>query len=157
MSVYTYIDSTVSADLSDEELILASYNPDLSTYVLGKEYGDYRFLLQEYEDYLDVKVYEIDSFNRLSFPMSYGYDLISNEKAYEQDFFEEAWFVFGINEEASSIRMTYMDELYEELLPLGAYLVIYPNEVAFDLFNQNNKIEFLNELGEVIESSELVY
>lgn len=157
MSVYNYFDQTVSASLSDEELLLENYDLDLSTYVLGKKVGDYRFILQEHKDFLDVKVYEIDSFNRLSFPMSYGYDLISNEKAYEQGFFEEAWFVFGINEEASSVRMTYMDESYEELLPLGAYLVIYPNEVAFDLFNQNNKIEFLNELGEVIESSELVY
>ena len=113
--------------------------------------------MQEDKDFLEVKVYESDSFNRLSFPMSYGYDLISNEKAYEQDLFEEAWFVFGINEEASSVRMTYMDDSYEEVLPLGAYLVIYPNEVAFDLFNQNNKIEFLNELGEVIESSVLMY
>lgn len=157
MSGYTYIANTVSANLSDEELILSRYHEDLSTYVLGKEYGNRRFLLQEYEDYLEVKVYESDVFNRLSPPMGYIYNSILNEKAYEQIFSEESWFVFGINEEAASIRMTYMDESYEELLPLGAYLVVYPNEVASDLFYQNNKIEFLNELGEVIESSELVY
>lgn len=157
VSVYNYFDQTVSADLSDKELLLEIYGSDISTYVLGRKVGNRRFILQEDKDFLEVKVYEFDSFNRLSFPMSYGYDLISNEKTYEQDLFEEAWFVFGINEEASSVRMTYMDDSYEEVLPLGAYLVIYPNEVAFDLFNQNNKIEFLNELGEVIESSVLMY
>lgn len=156
VSVYSYFEQTESVDLSDEQLILASYNPDLSTYVLGKEVEGYRFILQEYKDFLDVKVYEIDSFNRLSFPIIYGCDLISNEKAYEQNIFEEAWFVFGVNEEASLLRMTYMEESYEEALPLGAYLVVYPKPVTLDLFNQNNKIEFLNVSGEVIESSQLM-
>lgn len=154
MSVYTYIDSTVSADLSDEELILASYNPDLSTYVLGKEYGDYRFILQQFTNYVDVTVYENDQFNRLSAPMSYGYDSILNELSYSQDIYNEVWFIFGFNEKATSVRMTYMEESYEEVLPLGSYLVIYPKDVTFDLFIENSKIEFFNELGEVIESTE---
>ena len=155
MSVYTYIDGTVSADLSDEDLILASYNPDLSTYVLGKEYGDYRFLLQEHKDSLDVKVYTIDRFNRLSAPMIYGYDLISKEESHAQDIYNKVWFIFGFNEKATSVRMTYMDESYEEVLPLRSYLVIYPEDVTFDLFIENSKVEFLNALGEVIESTEL--
>lgn len=80
VSVYNYFDQTVSADLSDKELLLEIYGSDISTYVLGRKVGNRRFILQEDKDFLEVKVYESDSFNRLSFPMSYGYDLISNEK-----------------------------------------------------------------------------
>ena len=50
-----------------------------------------------------------------------------------------------------------MDESYEEVLPLGSYLVIYPEDVTFDLFIENSKVEFLNALGEVIESTGLAY
>ena len=47
---------------------------------------------------------------------------ILNEISYSQDIYNEVWFIFGFNEKATSLRMTYMDQSYEEVLPLGSYL-----------------------------------
>ena len=56
VSGFAYFESTVSADLSDEELVTAylSYKGE----ILSKRIEDYRFILKDYEEYLDLDIYQ---------------------------------------------------------------------------------------------------
>lgn len=63
VSGFAYFESTVSADLSDEELVTAylSYKGE----TLSKRIEDYRFILKDYEEYLDLDIYQNQPFNRV--------------------------------------------------------------------------------------------
>ena len=76
---------------------------------------------------------------------------------------DEAIFViFGKNEAATQIKITYLEEEYIEELSPGNFLVVYPKIILMDddslyqLYDskesKNFEVEFLSENGEVVNS-----
>lgn len=69
--------------------------------------------------------------------------------------------MIGKNEEASLVKITYLDEEYIEEIPLGNFFVLYPgyiienqeiNKIYEGKKSKTFSVEFLNEDGEVIDS-----
>lgn len=162
-----YYESTFSNDLSDEELV-SVYFP-YEGELISKQFENSRYILKDYGKYLDLTVYQQLPFNRIREQSALQWNPEYNEKNYNFGFinhesraYNEAIFMMiGKNEEASLVKITYLDEEYIEELPLGNFFVLYPGYIIED--QEINKIyegkksktfsvEFLNEDGEVIDS-----
>lgn len=94
-----------------------------------------------------------------------------NEENYEFMFLPEGFrvgdesifVIFGKNEEATQIKITYLEHEYIEELPIGNFLIVYPETILmsegsnlYQLYDGKSsdifKVEFLNESKEVIDS-----
>lgn len=169
VSGFAYFESTLSSDLSDEELVTAylSYKGE----TLSKRIEDYRFILKDYEEYLDLDIYQNQPFNRVRMVSGRQWNPEYNEENYEfmfltEDFRvddESIFVIFGKNEEATQIKITYLENEYVEDLPIGNFLIVYPETILmgegsnlYQLYDGKSsdifKVEFLNEDGEVIDS-----
>lgn len=166
VSFFAYYESTYSANLSDEALVSTlSYEGD----IVSRNIEDYRLILKDYDEYLDLDVYQHLPLNRVRMVSGSGWDPEYHEMTYNFIFLtddyriddEGIFVIFGKNEEATEIKITYLDENYMEKLPIGNFLVVYPKIIEmtdelYDLYDgaksEKFSVEFLNEDGEVINS-----
>lgn len=167
-SILAYYESTLCASLSDEELVTAhlSYEGE----IISTSLEDYRLILKDYGEYLDLDIYQELPLNRVRMIGGSQWHPKYNEMNYEFMFLtddfrvdDEAIFViFGKNEAATQIKITYLEEEYIEELSPGNFLVVYPKIILMDDDNlyqlydskesKNFEVEFLSENGEVVNS-----
>lgn len=169
VSGFAYFESTLSADLSDEELVTVYLSYDGE--ILSKRTEDYRIILKDYEGYLDLDIYQNQPFNRVRMVSGSQWNPEYNEENYEFMFLtkdfrvddESVFVIFGKNEEATQIKITYLEKEYIEELPIGNFLIVYPEIILmseggnlYQLYDGKSsdifKVEFLNESKEVIDS-----
>lgn len=167
VSVLAYYESTYSANLSDEELVSAymAYEGDIITRTMG----DYRLVLKDYDDYLDLDIYQALPLNRVRRVAGSGWNPEYHKETYNFTFLtddyrvdnEGVFVIFGKNEEATEIKITYLDEDYTENLSMGNFLVVYPQIINMDndlyelydgVKSEKFSVEFLNKDKEVVDS-----
>ncbi len=165
VSVIGYYESTDSNHLSDEELVANDYSYEGD--FISKQDGKNRYILKEYDEYLDLEFYQLLPLNRVRKRSilqwheedgnSYSFTFLQDKTGASS---KSRFVIMGKNMVATQIKITYLNEVYIEELPIGSFVVFYPHDIILDeeiykLYDgeksETFSVEFLNEFKEVID------
>ncbi|SCJ60757.1 Predicted integral membrane protein [uncultured Clostridium sp.] len=144
--------STISGNLSDEEIATAVFNYNTEgNYVATEQFFNHKIFLQDNGEYLDLKIADEVLNNR--YVQGYSRQLTWSENSYgysvaliSEDDGSTGVIVFGKNNDAKTIEITLNNNVYSTFIsPNSFFIITYP---TFQILNDNSDIYNIYSTGE---------